>query len=86
MDEAITTMVEQQHEYAHEADIFYHSKLHIQQIYHLVDCIVEDREPDYAEEERKRVHAVQCNLVVIRSVESGLRIRVDKTRESFRVY
>ena len=67
-----------------ESDISYYSQGHIQQVHHLIDCIVEDREPDYGGEEG--VHAVRCTLAVIRSAELGRPVSVDEIGAEFRAY
>ena len=67
-----------------ESDISYYSLGHIQQVHHLIDCIVEDREPDYGGE--AGVHAVRCTLAVIRSAELGRPVSVDEIGAEFRAY
>ena len=67
-----------------DSDVSYYSQGHINQVRHLVDCIVEDREPDYGGEEG--VHAVRCTLAAIRSAELGRPVRVGEIDEECRAY
>lgn len=67
-----------------ESDISYYSQGHVNQVHHLVDCIVEDREPDYGCEEG--VHAVRCTLAVIRSAELGRPVKVGEIGEEYTAY
>ena len=67
-----------------DSDVSYYSQGHINQVRHLVDCIVEDREPDDGGEEG--VHAVRCTLAAIRSAELGGPVRVGDIAEEYRAY
>ena len=57
-----------------QSDISYYSQGHIQQVHHLIDCVLEDRKPRYTGEDG--VHAVQCTLATIRSAQEGRPVRV----------
>ena len=67
-----------------ESDISYYSQGHINQVHHLIDCVVGDREPDYGSEEG--VHAVRCTLAVIRSAELGRPVEVGEIEEEYTAY
>ena len=67
-----------------ESDISYYSQGHINQVRHLIDCILEDRTPMYGVKEG--VHAVRCTLAVIRSVELGRPVSVDEIEETYTAY
>jgi len=67
-----------------ESDISYYSQGHMNQVCHLLDCIVEDREPRYGGEDG--VHAVQCTLATIRSAQEGRPVRVDEIGPDYTAY
>ena len=67
-----------------ESDISYYGQGHNNQVHHLLDCIVDDREPDYGAVDG--VHAVRCTLAVIRSVQLGRPVRVEEIKEEYRAY
>ena len=67
-----------------ESDICYYSKGHVNQVQHLLDCIVEEREPRYGGEDG--VHAVRCTLATIRSAQEGRPVRVEEIEAGFTAY
>lgn len=67
-----------------DSDISYYSRGHINQVHHLLDCIVGDRETDYGGEEG--ISAVRCTLAAIRSAQLGRPVRVEEIGEEYRAY
>jgi predicted dehydrogenase len=67
-----------------ESDISYYSRGHIGQVHHLLDCIVEDREPRYCGEDG--VHAVRCTLATIISGQEGRPVKVEDVPGDFTAY
>jgi predicted dehydrogenase len=67
-----------------QSDICYYSQGHINQVHHLVNCILENRNPRYAGEDG--VHAVQCTLATIRSAREGRPVRVDEVEPGYTAY
>ncbi len=67
-----------------QSDIAYYSQGHINQVHHLIDCILHDAEPCYSGEDG--VHAVQCTLAAIRSAQEGRPVRVDEIEPDYTAY
>jgi predicted dehydrogenase len=67
-----------------ESDISYYSRGHIEQVHHLLDCIVGDREPRYCGEDG--VHAVRCTLATIVSGQEGRPVKVEDVRGDYTAY
>ncbi|MFA6110442.1 MAG: Gfo/Idh/MocA family oxidoreductase, partial [Candidatus Latescibacterota bacterium] len=59
-----------------ESEISYYSQGHANQVRHLLDCILEGREPRYGGEDG--VRAVRCTLAAIRSAREARPVRVDE--------
>lgn len=67
-----------------ESDICYYSQGHINQVHHLITCILEDREPRYSG--RDGVHAVRCTLAAIRSAQEGRPVRLEEIEADYTAY
>ena len=67
-----------------DSDISYYGQGHINQVHHLIDSIIEDKEPDYSGEEG--VHAVRCTLASIRSAEEGRPISLNEIEDTYTAY
>jgi predicted dehydrogenase len=67
-----------------QSDICYYSQGHINQVQHLLDCILEDRQPRYGGEDG--VYAVRCTLAAIRSAQEGRPVRVDEVEPDYTAY
>jgi len=67
-----------------ESEICYYSQGHVNQVHHLLDCIIEDREPRYAGADG--VHAVQCTLATILSAREGRPVQVDEVGAEYTAY
>ena len=67
-----------------QSEIAYYSQGHINQVHHLIDCILQDSEPRYSGE--AGVHAVQCTLAAIRSAREGRPVRVEEIEADYTAY
>ncbi len=67
-----------------ESDISYYSQGHINQVHHLIDCILADREPRYSGDDG--LHAVQCTLAAIRSARESRPVRVAEIAPDYTAY
>ena len=67
-----------------QSDISYYSQGHVNQVHHLIDCIVRDAEPRYNGEDG--VHTVRCILAAIKSAREGRPVRVDEIDTSYTAY
>ena len=67
-----------------QSDVCYYSQGHINQVHHLIDCILQDTRPRYSGEDG--VHAVQCTLAVIRSAREGGPVRISEIDPDFTAY
>lgn len=67
-----------------QSDICYYSQGHINQVHHLIDCILQDTPPRYTGEDG--VHAVQCTLATIRSAREGRPVRIDEIGADYTAY
>ena len=67
-----------------QSDICYYSQGHINQVHHLIECVVTDTEPRYSGEDG--VHAVQCTLAAIRSAQLGRPFSVDEVDPDYTAY
>lgn len=66
------------------SDISYYGQGHINQVHHLIDCIVHDQLPRYTGE--AGVHAVRCTLAAIRSAQEGRPVRVGEITPDYTAY
>jgi predicted dehydrogenase len=66
------------------SDICYYSQGHINQVHHLIDCILQDVEPRYTGE--SGTHAVQCTLATIRSAREGRPVQIDEIDHDYVAY
>jgi predicted dehydrogenase len=67
-----------------QSDISYYSQGHIRHVHHLIDCILQDREPRYGAAEG--VQAVRCTLAAIRSARERRPVCVDEVAPDFKAY
>lgn len=67
-----------------QSDIAYYSQGHINQVHHLIDCILNDIEPRYTGEDG--VQAVRCTLAAIRSAQEGRPVKIDEIEPEFTAY
>ena len=67
-----------------QSDICYYSQGHINQVHHLIDCILQDRQPRFAGEDG--VHTVQCTLATIRSAREGRPVQIDEMDPDYTAY
>ncbi len=67
-----------------ESDISYYSQGHINQVHHLIDCILADCTPRYSGEEG--LHAVRCTLAAIRSARESRPVRVGEITPDYTAY
>jgi len=67
-----------------QSDICYYSQGHINQVHHLIDCILQDTQPRYGGEDG--VHAVQCTLATIRSAREGRPVRIAEIEPDYTAY
>ena len=66
------------------SNISYYGQGHINQVHHLIDCIVQDTPPRYGIEEG--IHTVRCTLAAIRSAEEGKPIRIEDMDDTYTAY
>lgn len=67
-----------------QSDICYYSQGHIQQVHHLIDCVIHDKVPRYTGEDG--VHAVQCTLATILSAREGRPVKISDVSPDFTAY
>ena len=67
-----------------QSDISYYSHGHINQVHHLIECVLQDAEPRYTGEDG--VHAVRCTLATIRSAREGRPVSVDEIGPDYTAY
>ncbi len=67
-----------------QSDIAYYSQGHIHHVHHLIDCILNDREPRYGALDG--VRAVQCTLAAIRSARENRPVRIKEIGPDFKLY
>ena len=67
-----------------QSDICYYSQGHINQVHHLIECILKDQEPRYTGEDG--VHAVQCTLAAIRSARENRPVAVSEIGADYTAY
>jgi len=67
-----------------QSDICYYSQGHINQVHHLIDCILTDKEPRYGG--RDGVHAVRCTLAAICSAWERRPVRVEEIGPDYTAY
>ena len=67
-----------------QSDISYYSQGHINQVRHLIDCIVGDTESRYDGEDG--IHAVRCTLAAIMSAKEGRPVRIDEISPEYAAY
>ncbi|NLF03175.1 MAG: Gfo/Idh/MocA family oxidoreductase [Anaerolineales bacterium] len=67
-----------------QSDISYYSQGHINQVHHLIECVLQDAEPRYTGEDG--VHAVRCTLATIRSAREGRPVAVDEIGPDYTAY
>ena len=67
-----------------QSDISYYSQGHIRHVQHLIDCILQDREPRYGAEDG--VQAVRCTLAAIRSARENRPVCVDEIEPEYKAY
>jgi len=67
-----------------QSDICYYSQGHINQVHHLIDCVLQDTQPRYGGEDG--VHAVQCTLATIRSAREGRPVLLKEIEPGYTAY
>ena len=67
-----------------ESEISYYSQGHVNQVHHLIDCVVQGVEPRYTGEDG--VHAVRCTLAAIRSAREGRPVRIEEIGPDYTAY
>jgi len=67
-----------------QSDICYYSQGHINQVHHLIDCVLQDTPPRYGGEDG--VHAVQCTLATIRSAREGRPVLLKEIEPGYTAY
>ena len=67
-----------------QSEISYYSQGHVNQVHHLIDCVLGDVEPRYTGEDG--VHAVRCTLAAIRSAREGRPVRVEEIEPEYTAY
>lgn len=67
-----------------QSEICYYSQGHVNQVHHLIDCIMQDRQPRFTGEDG--VHNVQCTLATIRSAREGRPVRIDEIDPDYTAY
>ena len=67
-----------------QSDICYYSQGHMNQVHHLIDCILEDTEPRYTGSDG--VHAVRCTLAVICSAREARPVRIGEISPEYTAY
>jgi predicted dehydrogenase len=67
-----------------ESDISYYGQGHINQVHHLIDCVLNDRPPRYTGQDG--LHAVQCTLAAIRSARESRPVRVEEIAPDYTAY
>ena len=67
-----------------DSDIAYYSQGHINQIHHLIECILKDEDPRYTGEDG--THAVACTLAAIHSAREGRPVKLEEIDESYTAF
>jgi predicted dehydrogenase len=67
-----------------QSDICYYSQGHVNQVHHLIDCILGGAQPRYDGEDG--VHAVRCTLATIRSAQESRPVRIDEIEPDYTAY
>lgn len=67
-----------------DSDISYYGRGHINQVHHLINSIIEDKDPEYSGEEG--IHAVRCTLAAIRSADEGRPIALTEIEDTYTAY
>jgi predicted dehydrogenase len=67
-----------------QSDISYYSQGHMNQVHHLIDCVLTGQEPRYDGEDG--VHAVRCTLAAIRSAQVGRPVQVAEIEPDYTAY
>ena len=67
-----------------QSDICYYSQGHINQVYHLIDSILNDTKPRYNDEDG--VRAVACTLATIQSAQEGRSVSVEEIEPDYTAY
>jgi predicted dehydrogenase len=67
-----------------ESEINYYPQGHINQVYHWIDSILQNKTPRYGCEQG--IHAVQCTLAVIHSAQTGVPVRLDEISAEYTAY
>jgi predicted dehydrogenase len=67
-----------------QSDICYYSQGHINQVHHLIECVMTDAEPRYTGEDG--VHTVRCTLAAIRSAQLGRPVGIDEVGPDYTAY
>ena len=67
-----------------QSEISYYSQGHVNQVHHLIDCVLGDIEPRYTGEDG--VRAVRCTLAAIRSAREGRPVRIEEIDPEYTAY
>ena len=67
-----------------ESDISYYGQGHINQVHHLINSIIEDKDSDYSGEQG--IHAVRCTLAAIRSADEGRPVPLKDIEDTYTAY
>ncbi|MBV7338323.1 Gfo/Idh/MocA family oxidoreductase [Chloroflexi bacterium TSY] len=66
------------------SDVSYYGQGHINQVHHLIDCIIHDQEPRY--NGQNGVQAVRCTLATIRSAQESRPVKVSEIEAEYTAY
>ena len=67
-----------------KSEISYYSQGHVNQVHHLIDCVIQDVEPRYTGEDG--LHAVRCSLAAIRSAREGRPVKIEEIDPEYTAY
>jgi len=67
-----------------DSDISYYGQGHINQVHHLIDCVVNDTSPRY--DGNDGIHAIQCTLAAIQSAEEERPDQLKEIAPSYTAY